>query len=242
PARSSSPWAAPARPIVSRPPFTRLGRGGAPRWRPANTARERPNTPPRPPPTRPDTAGSRAVPSACRARAALVVHARARASLPLAMLDAWRRAGALGPRRWIPGGGAHPRAVVGHLLAGLELASQLASPSDAIVLPLGTGGTAAGLALAVTALGWPTRVVGVRVAPLMFANRWRTTWLAHAARRLLAHHDIRIPHLASRIPLVVVDGVGQGYGHPTAEGEAAARLASQHGLILDPTYGAKAFG
>ena len=190
----------------------------------------------------PETPASRAVASACRARAALVVHARARASLPLAVFDAWRRAGALGPRRWIPGGGAHPRAVVGHLLAGLELASQLASPPDAIVLPLGTGGTAAGLALAVTALGWPTRVVGVRVAPLMFANRWRTTWLAHAARRLLAHHDIRIPHLASRIPLVVEDGVGQGYGHPTAEGEAAARLASQHGLTLDPTYGAKAFG
>src|SRR2546426_4921973 len=96
----------------------------------------------------PETPASRAVASACRARAALVVHAGARASLPLAVLDAWRRAGALGPRRWIPGGGAHPRAVVGHLLAGLELASQLASPPDAIVLPLGTGGTAAGLALA----------------------------------------------------------------------------------------------
>jgi len=39
----------------------------------------------------------------------------------------------------------------------------------------------------------------------------------------------------------VVDGLGSGYGHPTPEGETAARLASQHGLILDPTYGAKAF-
>src|SRR6266581_847351 len=94
----------------------------------------------------PETSASRAVAAACRARAALVVHARARATLPLAVLDAWRRAGALGPRRWIAGGGAHPRAVVGHLLAGLELSSQLASPPDAIVLPLGTGGTAAGLA------------------------------------------------------------------------------------------------
>ncbi len=113
----------------------------------------------------PDTAMSRAVAAACRARAALVVRARARGSLPLAVLDAWRRAGALGPRRWIPGGGAHPRAVVGHLLAGLELVSQVAAPPDAIVLPLGTGGTAAGLALAVAALGWPTHVIGVRVAP-----------------------------------------------------------------------------
>src|SRR6184192_1652589 len=175
---------------------------------------------------------------ACRARAALIVHARARASLPLAVLDAWHRAGALGPRRWIAGGGAHPRAVVGHLLAGLELAGQLASPPDAIVLPLGTGGTAAGLALAVTVLGWPTRVVGVRVAPRIVANRWRTTWLAYAARRLLAHRAVPLPAPRS---LDIVDGLGEGYGHPTPEGEAAERLASEHGLTLDPTYGAKAF-
>src|SRR2546425_5665845 len=46
-------------------------------------------------------------------------------------------------------------AVVGHLLAGLELAAQTRplEPPDAIVLPLGTGGTAAGVALALAALG-----------------------------------------------------------------------------------------
>ncbi len=186
----------------------------------------------------PETSASRAVAAACRARAALVVHARARATLPLAVLDAWRRAGALGARRWIPGGGAHPRAVVGHLLAGLELASQGASPPDAIVLPLGTGGTAAGLALAVTALGWPTQVVGVRVAPWLVANGWRTMRLARAARRLLADRGVPLPAPRS---LHIVDGLGKGYGHPTPEGEAATRLASEHGLTLDPTYGAKAF-
>jgi len=186
----------------------------------------------------PETSASRAVASACRTRAALIVHARTRGLLPLAVLHAWRRAGALGPRRWIPGGGAHPRAVVGHLIAGLELAAQVASPPDAIVLPLGTGGTAAGLALAVTALGWPTRVVAVRVAPVFVANRWRTTWLAYAARRLLAHRGVPLPAPRS---LDIVDGLGKGYGHPTPDGETAAGLASQHGLILDPTYGAKAF-
>ena len=190
----------------------------------------------------PDTLESRAVAAACQRLAALIVRARGPATLPLAVLAAWRRAGALGERRWIPGGGAHPRAVAGHLLAGLELATQVAHPPDTIVLPLGTGGTAAGVSLAVAALGWPTRVVGVRVAPRIVGNRWRTLSLARRAVRLLARYDIRIPHLASRSPLVVADGLGTGYGHPTPAGEAARRLGSEHGLVLDPTYGAKAFG
>ena len=185
----------------------------------------------------PETAASRAVAAACAAQAALVVRARARATLPLAVLEAWRRARALGPRRWIPGGGAHPRAVVGHLLAGLELALQAAVPPDAIVLPLGTGGTAAGLTLAIATLDWPTRVVGVRVAPRLVASRWRTMGLARGARRLLARHGISLPAPRS---LYIVDAVGRGYGWPTAAGDGAQRLAAEHGLTLDPTYGAKA--
>jgi D-cysteine desulfhydrase len=186
----------------------------------------------------PETAASRAVAAACAARAALVVRARARATLPLALLEAWRRARALGPRRWIPGGGAHPRAVVGHLLAGLELALQAAVPPDAIVLPLGTGGTAAGLMLAIATLDWPTRVVGVRVAPRLVASRWRTMGLARGARRLLARQGIPLPAPRS---LDIVDAVGRGYGWPTAAGDRAQRLAAGLGLTLDPTYGAKAF-
>jgi D-cysteine desulfhydrase len=186
----------------------------------------------------PETAASRAVAAACAAQAAIVVRARARATLPLAVFEAWRRAGALGPRRWIAGGGAHPRAVVGHVLAGLELAEQVAVPPDTIVLPLGTGGTAAGLALAVAILGWPTRVVAVRVAPIIVANRWRTARLARGARRLLAQRGIPLPAPRS---VAIVDGLGKGYGHPTPDGEAARRLASEYGLTLDPTYGAKAF-
>lgn len=186
----------------------------------------------------PDTLESRALAAACQRRAALIVHARGPATLPLAVLAAWRRAGALGERRWIPGGGAHPRAVAGHVLAGLELARQVADPPDTIVLPLGTGGTAAGVSLAVAALGWPTRVVAVRVAPAIVANRWRTRYLADAARRLLSRHGVPLP--APRSP-DIVDGLGKGYGYTTSAGEAAHRLATQHGLALDPTYGAKAF-
>jgi D-cysteine desulfhydrase len=189
----------------------------------------------------PDTPMSRAVATACAGQATLVVRARARAALPFAVVEAWRRARGLGggPRRWIPGGGAHPRAVVGHFLAGLELASQVARPPDAIVVPLGTGGTAAGLLLALSTLGWATRLVGVRVAPVIVANGWRTLRLARAARRLLASAGLSLPAPASP---VVIDALGPGYGWPTTEGETARRLAGEHGLVLDATYGAKALG
>ena len=189
----------------------------------------------------PDTDASRAVAAATTRAADLVIRAGSPLGFPWAMFRAWAQARRLGAPRWIPGGGAHPRAVVGHLLATLELATQLDGPPDAIVVPLGTGGTAAGIALGVSWMGWPTRVVAVRVAPRLIANRWRTTRLARRAAQVLAAADrqFRIPRSAFRIE--VVDGLGVGYGHPSPAGERARVTAAEHGLRLDPTYGAKAF-
>jgi 1-aminocyclopropane-1-carboxylate deaminase/D-cysteine desulfhydrase-like pyridoxal-dependent ACC family enzyme len=186
----------------------------------------------------PFTAGAYAVGLACVERAAAVVRSRTLFTFPFALLAAWRRAGTLGPRRWIPGGGADPRAVVGHFLAGLELADQIPAPPDAIVAPLGSTGTVAGLSLAVRALGWPTRVVGVRVAPRMVANAGRAMRLARGAQRVLQSAGVDVPE--AHAPLVV-NGIGTGYGYPTVAGERAFAMASPHGLILDSTYSAKTF-
>ncbi len=182
----------------------------------------------------PDTDASRAVAAATSRAADLVVRAGSLPGLPWAVFRAWAHARRLGTARWIPGGGADPRAVFGHVIAALELEAQLAAPPDAIVVPLGTGGTAAGIALGVAWLGWPTRVVAVRVASRLVANRWRVTRLARKAAALL-----EVGALQLRIE--VVDGLGAGYGHPSPAGERARLLASEHGLRLDPTYGAKAF-
>ena len=191
----------------------------------------------------PETDASRAIADATARAADVVVRARSQLTLPWAVLRAWARARHLGggAPRWIPGGGAHPRAVVGHLLATLELPAQIDAPPDAIVVPLGTGGTAAGILLGVAYLGWPTRVVAVRVAPRFVANRWRTARLARSAAALLDARDrrFRIPHSDFRID--VVDGLGAGYGAPSPAGERARLVAAGHGLRLDPTYGAKAF-
>ena len=189
----------------------------------------------------PVTEVGRAVSDAAAAAADVVVRADSRIGLPIALWRAWRGARRLGAPRWIPGGGAHPRAVLGHALAALELTTQLGEAPDAIVVPLGTGGTAAGLALGVAWLGWPTRLIAVRVAPRLVASEWRTLRLARSAARLLERLGVpfHVPHSAFRVE--VVDGLGAGYGHPSPAGERARALAADHGLSLDPTYGAKAF-
>ena len=158
----------------------------------------------------PATPESLAVAAACRGAADRVVLARSQFGLPLAIARGWVAARRLGPARWIPAGGAAAPAVVGHFLAGLELAGVVPEPPDAIVTPLGSGGTAAGLALAVRELGWPTRVVGVRVAPVIVANGWRVARLAWAARRALMAHGVALAGPGAGM-LGNVIGAGKGY-------------------------------
>ena len=188
----------------------------------------------------PETDASLTVGAAMAATADRVFRASSLVTLPWAVLRAWRAAHRLGGGKpqWIPGGGADPRAVVGHFLAALELNSQLDAPPDTIVVPLGTGGTAAGIALGMAWLGWTTQVVGVRVAPWLAANRWRTVRLARNAAALLRRSGVEFTR--SAIQVRVVNAMGRGYGHPTEEGERARVLAAEHDVRLDPTYGAKA--
>lgn len=190
----------------------------------------------------PETEASKSVFAATASSANVVVRATSVLTLPWAVLRAWRAAHHLrGTPRWIPGGGADPRAAIGHFLATLELTTQLDAPPDSIVVPLGTGGTAAGIALGIAWLGWSTRVIAVRVAPRIVANRWRTLRLARKAASLIQQAGIEFTVPRSSIRVDVVDGMGPGYGHPTHDGERARSLASAYGLRLDPTYGAKAF-
>ena len=192
----------------------------------------------------PETDASQRIGGAISDSTHLVIRASSIVTLPWAVLRIWRAAHHLGAGtpRWISGGGADPRAVLGHFLAALELGTQLDAPPDAIVVPLGTGGTAAGIALGIAWLGWSTEVIAVRVAPAIVANRWRTRRLARHAAALLRRRGIefQVPRTAIRVR--VVDAMGRGYGHPTPDGERARAMATEHGVRLDPTYGAKAFG
>src|SRR5258706_373153 len=116
------------------------------------------------------------------------------------------------------------------------------APPDTIVVPVGSGGTAAGIALGVAWLGWSTNVVGIGVASRIVANRWRTLRLARKAAALIRRAGIEFSVPRSALRLRVVEAMGKGYGHPTEEGERARTRAAEHGVRLDPTYGAKALG
>ena len=148
--------------------------------------------------------------------------------------------------RWIPAGGSTPLCVLGQVNAGLELAAQVSEGSlprpDRIVLPLGTGGTAAGLALGLAIANIEIAVVGVRVVPRVVANAAHVRRLVARTARLIerltgesiarpAHDSVRVVH----------DYFGGAYGRVTAAGRAvAARCLERTGIVIDPTYGAKA--
>src|SRR6267378_3741923 len=75
----------------------------------------------------PETDASRAVAATTAATANLVVRASSLVMLPWAVLRAWRAAHHLGrgTPHWIPGGGADPRAVIGHFLAALGWSAEV---------------------------------------------------------------------------------------------------------------------
>jgi 1-aminocyclopropane-1-carboxylate deaminase/D-cysteine desulfhydrase-like pyridoxal-dependent ACC family enzyme len=187
----------------------------------------------------PESEWARATAAALAGYADVVCRARSRAAFPAAVMRAWLAARRLGRCWWIAGGGASAWGVAGQMLGALELREQLREPPDAVLVPLGSGGTAAGLLLGFAALGWSTRVIGVRVAPRAAANQLRVAALAWAARRLLRARGITVP--APRHSVRVVHGLGRGYGHSTAAGESARGVGAEHGVVLDSTYGGKAF-
>ena len=137
--------------------------------------------------------------------------------------------------------------MLGYVEASLELAEQVAAgalpePSH-VVVAVGSGGSAAGLALGLRLAGMRTRVVGVPVTRDLRVDPGSLARLAGRAETLLRRRGAELPPAgASAGEPTVLDGwIGAGYGHATPEGEAATVAAREgDGLVLDPVYTAKA--
>jgi D-cysteine desulfhydrase len=146
--------------------------------------------------------------------------------------------------RLVPAGGTSPLGILGHVNAALELSRQVESGEcprpTAVVVPLGTGGTMAGLALGFAIARMDTTVVGARVVPRIVGRIGRVRRLAEATRQLIERKDgstIAEP-LA---PLAVVHDVyGGAYGRPLERATRLAAGASDRSIGLDPAYSAKA--
>jgi D-cysteine desulfhydrase family pyridoxal phosphate-dependent enzyme len=140
----------------------------------------------------------------------------------------------------IPRGGACAMGVLGHVLAVFELYQQCLLQSvepDAIVLPVGSGGTYAGWMIGTKLLNLPWKLECFSVSREPEEVSRQVAQLATEAAELL--------HLGWRLSAadVPVHGgfIGAGYGIPSSQGAEAIKCVSRkEGVLLDPTYTGKA--
>ncbi|MDQ2700336.1 MAG: pyridoxal-phosphate dependent enzyme [Actinomycetota bacterium] len=155
------------------------------------------------------------------------------------------------PPYTLSAGGSSPVGVLGYVEAALEIAAQVDSgelPEPGhVIVPVGTGGTVAGLLLGFSIAGLPTRVVGVIVNDQLRLNQRSVTKLARRTARLIDRRATRGGDRSRQVPdfeesnlILTRDWLGRGYGHSTPEGEAAqAESIDGANLKLDPVYTAK---
>lgn len=171
------------------------------------------------------------------------------AAVPAALAALVARLKLSGKRPYvIPTGGSNGMGVLGYVEAGLELAQQLldqrVQEPDVIVVPLGSGGTVAGLAVGLAAAGCVVPLHAVRVTPRGVVGRaFLLAQIRSAIERLRVLDDRfpRIASVASQLYRIDEDELGPGYGLPTPAAREAMRLAETHGVGLDATYTGKAF-
>ena len=112
----------------------------------------------------------------------------------------------------------------------------------AIFVPIGSGGTVAGLLLGLRLAGLRSTVVGVMVTDILPPSPRRIAGLARGAFRRLRRVAPSLPATPIQPQDVVVERayLGRGYGAVTEAGETAQRLlADTEGIPLETTYTAK---
>ena len=140
----------------------------------------------------------------------------------------------------IPRGGATGLGAVGYALAAAELHEQLADrglDDVTVVVPVGSGGTLAGLLAGHVLLGRPWALAGGSASRPPQAAARQVLTLARECLGLLQAGRAE-PGPAD---VTIVDARGPGHGLPSPAGLAAAEQAMRtEGLMVDPVYTAKA--
>lgn len=148
----------------------------------------------------------------------------------------------------MPPGGTSGVTTLGFVEAVLELQRQCQEGQmpvpDYIICPLGSGGTAAGLAIGLSLIGWHTRVIAVRIVDLIVANRWTLNYLIRRTLNVLRKYASKLELESDPAKRVIIEHhyVGKGYAKPLALAEECMRMGqSEENLRLDSTYTGKAF-
>ncbi|MEP7123512.1 MAG: pyridoxal-phosphate dependent enzyme [Byssovorax sp.] len=124
-------------------------------------------------------------------------------------------------------GASNPLALLGYVDAMLELGEQVrrgeCPQPEVIVVPAGSGGTLAALAVGAAMLRWDVLVTGVRITDFIACNRVTVGFLIGSLRRFLARRSAAAKGIRmDRVRVAIHHGaIGRGYGYATPAAIAA---------------------
>jgi len=146
----------------------------------------------------------------------------------------------------IPTGGSSPLGTLGYVNAAFELQEQVAAAElpepEWIFVPVGSGGTVAGLVAGAKLAGLRARIAGVLVTDLFPPTAERLAGLANKSLGVLRRYapEMETVRIVADDFRVVSGYVGAGYGTPTAPARRARDLMAElEGITLETTYTAK---
>ncbi len=140
----------------------------------------------------------------------------------------------------IPGGGSNGIGALGYSSCALELMEQLAKKAlhiDAIVVPSGSSGTHAGMAVALKAMNSKIKLIGINVSK----NEAEQKEVVYkVAQQHIKHLGLDKDLLKKDDLICIGDYVGPGYSRRTDGMVAAIKtFAIEEGILLDPVYTGK---
>jgi D-cysteine desulfhydrase len=146
----------------------------------------------------------------------------------------------------VPTGGTSAVGALGCVNAAFELAEQVARGEmpepEWIFVPLGTGGTVAGLVVGARLAGLRSRIAAVLVTDILPPSAARLSRFANRTMQVLRHHvpQIEDTTFSASDFTIIRDYLGPGYGTPTAEARRARDLILRtQDIQLETTYTAK---
>ena len=145
---------------------------------------------------------------------------------------------------YLPAGGSNAVGSLGYVETALEIGAQVRAgelPEPAtVVTAVGSGGTAAGLALGLRLAGLRTRVYGVVVNDAFALDAPVIARLAGRTARLVSERGAGdLPRIAAADLTTSDRWLGRTYGDPTPASTAMVAKAAGVGLELEPVYTGK---